>query len=106
MNHTGPALAARIFRSNAAYELVLFDRLEGHEQRALAELRTQRGFYGILRGRTPANGDARQQSLRAVDRETALLLLTLREPGALPSYVREADPSCDGIRRLVLDGFV
>lgn len=99
-------LAGRTFRTSPRYELVLFDRLEDWERAALAELQTQRGFYGILRSRVAPADDAPSHSLRAVDRDTALLLLTLREPGTLPSYAREADPSCDGMRRLVLDGFV
>jgi hypothetical protein len=106
MSDPGNGLAARTFRTNPRYELVLFDRLEEHERNALAELRAQRGFYGIVRERAPAKHTAGQQSLRAVDRETALLLLTLQEPGGLPAYVRDADPACDGIRRLVLEGVV
>jgi len=103
---SAPALSTQALRTSPRYDLVLYDRLEGHEREALAELTAQPAFYGILRRRAALPGDAQAQSLRAVDRETALLLLTLREPGPLPSYVRDADPSCDGIRRLVLDGFV
>lgn len=102
------AMRTRTFRTSADYDVVVFDRLEDHERTALAELQKQRDFYGILRRRTDATApsDAPFRSLRAVDRETALLLLTLREPGRLPLYVDEFDPSGDSVRRLVLDGFL
>ena len=44
--------------------------------------------------------------VKAVDRDTALLFLTLREPGPLPSYVRSALGEATGrtIARLIADG--
>lgn len=74
----------RGYRANPAFELVLFDRLAPQEREALAELRKDPDFYGILRPReaSPALG------VKSVDRETALLFLTLREPGPLPSYMK------------------
>jgi hypothetical protein len=94
-------LLAREFRANPAYDLVLFDRLSPQERRALAELAAEPGFYGVLR---PCGG--RGPALRSVDRDTALLFLTLREPGPLPSYVRSAlgEAAERTVARLVADG--
>lgn len=91
-------------RASPGYELVLFDRLPPDERAALADLRRQGDFYGILR---PVDGSgAEHRTLRAVDRETALLILTLSQPGPVPSYARDADPTARGIAQLVLDGIL
>src|SRR6185436_19971056 len=63
-----------------AYKLVLFDRLPEGERRALADLARDPGFYGVLRPRGPG------LTPKSADRDTALLFLTLREPGPLPAY--------------------
>jgi len=73
-------LLARIFRASSAYELVLFDRLPDGERRALADLARDPDFYGVLRPRAPG------LTPKSADRDTALLFLTLREPGPLPAY--------------------
>ncbi|HEX9942429.1 MAG TPA: hypothetical protein VGG03_10460 [Thermoanaerobaculia bacterium] len=94
-------LLDRDFRANPSYDLVLFDRLPDEERRALAGLADDPGFYGVLRRRgAPGPGP------RSVDRDTALLFLTLREPGRLPSYVRAAlgESASRAIGRLVADG--
>ena len=93
-------LLGRPFRANPAYELVLWDRLEPAERASLERLREDPELYGVLRPRSSGPG------LKAVDRETALLFLTLREPGGLPSYVRELLGAAAGrtIGRLVADG--
>lgn len=92
----------RAFRANPAFELVLFDRLAPQEREALAELRKDPDFYGILRPREAALG------IKSVDRETALLFLTLREPGPLPSYVRTmlGDGALRVVARLVADAIL
>lgn len=89
-----------IFRSNARYELVLFDRLPAQQQELLADLKRQPEFYGVLR---PA--DESGMSVKSVSRETALLYLTMREPGTLPEYARALAAADRGaaIARLVLD---
>jgi hypothetical protein len=94
------ALEDACFRTSPAHELVLFDRLDAQAREALADLAREPGFYGIVRPR----GGQVSASLRSVDRETALLLLTMREPGQLPAYARQADPTGDAVRRLVLEG--
>ena len=67
----------------------------------LADLAREPGFYGVLR---PAAGIG--LGLKSVDRDTALLFLTLREPGLLPSYVRSelGDAALRTVSRLVADG--
>ncbi|MBV8530882.1 MAG: hypothetical protein JO104_06160 [Candidatus Eremiobacteraeota bacterium] len=73
------------------------------ERQALEALGRDPNCYGILRPR----GDARL-SLKSVSQETALLLLTLQTPGALPQFARRAlGERCDSvIGRMVLDGIL
>jgi hypothetical protein len=87
----------RELRANPRCELVLSDRLEPELRQSLAELERDPGFYGVLRSET---------SVKAVDRDTALLFLTLREPGPLPEYVRRisAADAAATVARLVADG--
>jgi hypothetical protein len=93
----------RELRANPAYRLVLFDRLEPAERAALAGAAAEPDFYGVLR---PPTGSA--LGIKSVDRETALLFLTLREAGPLPGYVRalrgEETPRL--VARLVADGIL
>jgi hypothetical protein len=97
-------ILARGFRANPGFELVLFDRLTPEERQALAELRQDPDFYGVLRPReaSPALG------VKSVDRETALLFLTLREPGPLPAYVQEVlgESTLRTVARFVADGIL
>ena len=98
---------ARGFRANPAFDLVLFDRLAPRERETLAELRKDPDFYGILR---PHPGDTASAVLgiKSVDRETALLFLTLREPGPLPSYMTSmlGDGALRVVARLVADAIL
>ncbi len=97
-----PAWRERRLRANRAFELVLFDRLPVAERQALAGLARDPEHYGVLRPR-PASG----LGLKAVDRETALLLLTLARPGPLPAYVRDRLGEAGAaamVARLVADG--
>ena len=79
--HRNRELLSRVLRANPAYELVLYDRLEPGVREALADLRKDPDFYGVLRPREGAG-----LGVKSVDRETALLFFTLREPGPLPGY--------------------
>ena len=92
-----PEILGCELRANPAYELVLADRLEPELRRSLAELERDPGFYGVLRSGT---------NLKAVDRDTALLFLTLRQPGPLPAYVRRmsGEDAAGTVARLVADG--
>lgn len=97
-------ILGRGFRANPAFELVLYDRLPSEERKALAELRKDPDFYGILR---PGDG-ASALGVKSVDRETALLFLTLREPGPLPSYMEAllGEGVLRTVSRLVADGIL
>ncbi|MGB9147459.1 MAG: hypothetical protein WCC14_16655 [Acidobacteriaceae bacterium] len=90
-------------RANAAYELVLFDRLSGPEQQVLEALGRDPEGYGVLRPR----GEG-PLSLKSVTRDIALLWLTLREPGPLPKYaLRLLGDDCDRIvGQMILDGIL
>ena len=88
-------LAARL-RLGAAYELKVFDRLSEPEQQLFSTLSEEPGFYGVLRPTAP--GPA---SFKSVDRDTALLLWTLSQPGPLPFFAREEIGS---VAAMVLDG--
>lgn len=94
----GHEILQRGFRANPDFELVLFDRLKPRERETLAELRKDPDFYGVLRPRHRAGASA-ALGVKSVDRETALLFLTLREPGPLPSYMQAM--LGDGARRVV-----
>jgi hypothetical protein len=96
-------LLGRALRANPAYELVLWDRLPPGERRALDRLPDDPDFYGVLRPRSAA-----APGVKAVDRDTALLFLTLREPGPLPAYVRSVLGEATGrtIGRLIVDGIL
>jgi hypothetical protein len=89
------------FRANPHYELVLYDRLAADEKQRLAGLLADPGLYGILR---PTGGSP--LGWKSVDRDTALLFLTLREPGPLPSYLQAIlGESLDRtVMQLVADG--
>jgi hypothetical protein len=90
------------FRGNPLYELVLFDRLPPAEQEALKPLREDPATYGVLRPTAPP------LTLKAVCRDTALLLYTLREPGPLPAYVKATLGAGlkEAVAALVLDGIL
>jgi hypothetical protein len=90
------------FRANPRYELVLLDHLPPAQQAALAGLRDDPDYYGILRPRADGAG----LSVKAICRDSALLYLTLTAPGALPSYLRTLHGAqCNqAVAELVLDG--
>lgn len=87
------------FRLNPAVELVVFDRLDAAVQGQFAALTRDPTFYGVLVTPTTA---------KAVDRDSALLLLTLRAPGAIPQYAVRAlgDRAPRTIAGWVLDGIL
>jgi hypothetical protein len=106
MDVTEAAAAAaaweRRLRANPAFELVLFDRLPAPQRQALAGLARDPEHYGVLR---PRRGSG--LGLKSIDRETALLFLTLVRPGPLPGYVRSRLGDAGAalaLARLVADG--
>lgn len=89
-------------RANPAFRLVLFDRLPAGQRRQLAGLARDPEHYGVLR---PRRGTG--LGWKAVDRETALLFLTLARPAPLPRYVRSRLGDAGAalvLARLVADG--
>ena len=72
-----------VFHANVAYELVLFDRLPPEQRQLLSALQRDTDFYGVLRPRQRS-----ELGVKSVDRDTALLFLTLQEPGHIPAYVK------------------
>ncbi|HYG63949.1 MAG TPA: hypothetical protein VEL74_15345, partial [Thermoanaerobaculia bacterium] len=100
--------SGRTLRANPLYELVPLERLDEAERRAMARLdgglEEDPATYGILRPRDAAAGLA----VKSADRDTALLFLTLRDPGPLPAYVRRAfgQPGLRAVTRLVADGIL
>ena len=88
------------FRANPSYELVPYNRLELAEQSALSDAAAEPDAYGVLR---PVPGSS--LPVLAVCRETALLFLTLRDPGPLPGYAEAVFGSGDGreLKRLLCD---
>ena len=95
------SLAARRFRAGSLFDLVVFDRLPPEEQAPLSEMRADPDFYGVLR---PREGSGR--TVKVVDRDTALLWLTLVPPGPLPFFVWSGDveEAARSVLDLVLDG--
>ena len=90
-------------RASPSYELVLFDRLSESELRALRGLAEDPDYYGVLR---PRNESGR--SLKAVSRDTALLLFSLEQAGPLPRYAVKTlgGDLAAAIGRMVLDGIL
>lgn len=97
-----PKLLDRMFRANPGYRLTVFDQLPLEQQRTLAGLKEDPDFYGLLSGY--------DEGLRgkAVSQQTALLFLSLQQPGRLPFYVLDhADADTEGsIAQLVSDGIL
>src|SRR5215831_6103715 len=91
------------YRAGAAYRFVPVDRLPAAERAALSNLESDPETYAIL---VPLSAGA--QTLKAIDQQTALVYLTLREPGPLPSLMRATlgDELPETVARLVLDGIL
>lgn len=89
-----------VFRSSSAFELIVFDRLPPRERNLLCELERNADLFGVLRPRTPTG------TLKAVSRDTALLLFTLQQEGPLPAFAStDAGSEClPHIGELVVDG--
>jgi hypothetical protein len=88
-------------RASPAYDLVVYNRLTSAEQATLADLRRDSDFYGILR---PHEGHER--TLKSITCDTALLLLTLGEPGLLPEFATRDAASLEAIAGLIIGGLL
>jgi hypothetical protein len=88
------------FRANPCYELFPYSRLEMAEQTARSDVAADPDAYGLLR---PIPGSS--LPILSVCRETALIFLTLREPGPLPGYAESVFRLGDGreLKRLIFD---
>ena len=90
-----------IFRANPDYKLVLIDRLSEPDRNQLQEADCAEDLYGALvpQGSAP-------HEWRSVSCDTALLFMTLTEPGPLPRYaLRRLGHDVErNIKRLLLDG--
>jgi hypothetical protein len=91
-----PDLLVRTLRAGASYDLVVFDRLPAAEQVLLVELRSDPEFYGVLRPRENSG-----QTVKAVNRDLALLYLTLQTPGPLHYLAWEGGLEVDDGRGFV-----
>ena len=100
-----PTLESATYRFNPALELVVFDRLEPGLQVRLAGLARDPSFYGVI---LPVDRRDAAATAKAADRESALLLLTLRTPGPIPAYARRllGPDAWHTITGLVLDGIL
>jgi len=94
-------VAAAEYRAGSAYRFVPVDRLTAEQQAAVGDLAGDPEIYAVL---IPLSAGA--QTVKAIDQQTALVYLTLREPGPLPSSMRAAfkDELPAAVARLVLDG--
>jgi len=90
-------------RASPAYELVLLDRLADSERHLLREVAGDPDCYGVLRPREQST-----LSMKAVSRDTALLLFSLRETGPLPRFAAQTlgEDCANTIGRMVLDGIL
>jgi hypothetical protein len=88
-------------RANPGYELVPLERLPTEERLLLRAAAEDEELYGLLR---PADGSG--LAPRSATTDLALLLLTLREPGTLPTFAARTlgDEAEETTARLVLDG--
>jgi hypothetical protein len=93
-------IAGGSFRANPRYRLVPLERLTPTERQALGDVGGDPDLYGVLR---PEPGSGLQP--RSLSCETALLFLTLAEPGPVPAYAvaRLGDELERTIGRMVLD---
>jgi hypothetical protein len=100
MTQVHDRIASATFRGSPSFELVVLDRLSAEERSALGEAQNDPTLYGVLLPRQPG------RRAKAVDGDTALLFMTLQQPGPLPSYVLASlGPELDTtVTRLVLDG--
>ncbi|HEY1369500.1 MAG TPA: hypothetical protein VGF23_20415 [Gaiellaceae bacterium] len=96
-------IATAEYRAGSAYRFVPVDRLTEAERAAVGDLAADPEIYAVL---VPLGAGA--QTAKAIDQQTALAYLTLREPGPLPSAMRTAlaDELPTVVARLVLDGIL
>lgn len=77
------------FRANPNYELISYDRLPPSQQDYLQDLFKDEDFYGILQ---PINSNQTGLGIKSVCQKTALIFLTLQQPGTIPTYLKKLHP--------------
>ncbi|WP_372575091.1 hypothetical protein [Ruegeria jejuensis] len=89
------------FRANPRYDLVEWGRLNAAEYAVIRGGESPENLFGVLR---PRSGDV-DDDLRSVSPDTALLVMVLRTPAPLPTYLRAqlGDKLGSVIGRLLLD---
>ncbi len=95
---TDPALLSRRFRRSSDYRMVPLTALTGEQASAYGSLGQDPSIFGILLPEGPG------ATVKAVDRDVALLWLTLSEAGPLPPLPADTPPG--DIGRLVVDGIL
>lgn len=101
----GSLLLESRLRASPQYELVCYERLSSQEQAAFLELKNDPDFYGILIPR----GNKSSLSIKAVSRDVASLISSLRSPSHLPNLVISAlgaGLAEREVTRLILDGIL
>jgi len=86
----GVDLRSATVRLHPAVDLVVFDRLDPAARARLGAVADDPAYYGLLSRRGASIGLAQEERAMIVDRDAALLLLTLRVPGPVPRYAWRA----------------
>ena len=79
-------LTDKLIRMSKKYELLRFEMLTEKMQFSFQGLETDPEFYGIL---SPIND--KKLGVKSVNKELALLLLSLQTPGKIPNYILKHD---------------
>lgn len=85
------------FQRTSIYELVSFERLSVSERASLGDAEHRKNLFGILK---PLQSG---YNVKVVDCDTALLLLTLTQPGQLPHFALASMRNTSPILRLIAD---
>jgi hypothetical protein len=90
--HASPVVDLRsaIVRLHPDVDLVVFDRLDPAARARIGAVADDPAYYGLLSRRGADGRESARARAMIVDRDAALLLLTLRAPGAVPRYAWRA----------------
>ena len=96
-----PSMNAIRLRAAPHVDLRRLDELPADQRAAFRDLEGDRDFYGLLIPRSPLT-----INIKAVQRRTAELFATLRQPALLDEESRHDAELVEEIRDLVLDGIL
>ncbi|MEP6618675.1 MAG: hypothetical protein ABJE47_05155 [bacterium] len=88
-------------RASPAYDLLVYDELSSGEQATFSDLCRDPEFYGLLRPR-----EGHERTMKSVNCDTALLLLTVARSGRLPHFATRDEASLNAIVDLIIGGLV